>query len=75
MGFNDLGCYGQQLIKNPNIDRLALQGMRFTQCYSGSAVCAPARSVLMTGMHTGHKTVRGNFGQGGGEGKSSSKRK
>ncbi len=65
LGYNDLGCYGQQLIKTPNIDKLALQGMQFTQCYSGSAVCAPARSVLMTGMHTGHTTVRGNFGQGG----------
>jgi arylsulfatase A-like enzyme len=75
LGYNDLGCYGQRLIKTPNIDSLALQGMQFTQCYSGSAVCAPARSVLMTGMHTGHTTVRGNFGKegviglGGGEGR------
>lgn len=65
LGYNDLGCYGQQLIKTPNIDNLASQGMQFTQCYSGSTVCAPARSVLMTGMHTGHTTVRGNFGKGG----------
>jgi len=65
LGYNDLGCYGQQLIKTPNIDSLAMQGMQFTQCYSGSAVSAPARSVLMTGMHTGHTTVRGNFGKGG----------
>jgi arylsulfatase A-like enzyme len=65
LGYNDLGCYGQQLIKTPNIDSLALQGMQFTQCYSGSSVCAPARNVLMTGMHTGHTTVRGNFGKGG----------
>lgn len=65
MGYADLGCYGQQIIKTPFIDTLAAQGMRFTQCYSGSAVCAPARSVLMTGRHTGHTTVRGNFGIGG----------
>ncbi len=65
LGYGDLGCYGQQLITTPNIDSLAIQGMKFTQCYSGSAVCAPARSVLMTGMHTGHTTVRGNFGKGG----------
>lgn len=65
MGYGDLGCYGQQIIKTPNIDSLAAQGMKFTQCYSGSAVCAPARSVLMTGLHTGHTTVRGNFGKGG----------
>lgn len=65
MGYADAGCYGQQLIQTPNIDQLAKEGMRFTQCYSGSSVCAPARSVLMTGMHTGHTRVRGNFGLGG----------
>lgn len=65
MGYADAGCYGQELIKTPNIDLLAKEGMRFTQCYSGSSVCAPARSVLMTGMHTGHTRVRGNFGKGG----------
>lgn len=65
MGYADAGCYGQKKIKTPNIDRLAREGMRFTQCYSGSSVCAPARSVLMTGQHTGHTQVRGNFGLGG----------
>ncbi|MFT7036040.1 MAG: arylsulfatase A-like enzyme [Cyclobacteriaceae bacterium] len=65
MGYADAGAYGQKLIKTPNIDQLASEGMRFTQCYSGSSVCAPARSVLMTGQHTGHTRVRGNFGLGG----------
>lgn len=68
LGYADLGCYGQKEIKTPCIDRLAKEGMLFTDCYSGSAVCAPARSVLMTGQHTGHTTVRGNFGLGGGVG-------
>lgn len=65
LGYSDLGCYGQQLIKTPKIDSMAAHGMKFTQCYSGASVCAPSRSVLMTGMHTGHTTVRGNFGKGG----------
>ena len=65
MGYADAGCYGQKLIQTPNIDKLAKEGMRFTQAYSGSSVCAPARSVLMTGMHTGHTRIRGNFGLGG----------
>ncbi|MGI9429266.1 MAG: arylsulfatase [Bythopirellula sp.] len=65
LGYGDLGCYGSELIMTPHIDRLAAEGMRFTQCYAGSPVCAPSRSVLMTGLHTGHTTVRGNFGQGG----------
>ena len=65
LGYGDAGVYGQKIIKTPNIDKLAEEGMRFTQCYSGSSVCAPARSVLMTGMHTGHTRVRGNFGLGG----------
>lgn len=68
MGVYDLGCYGQQHIETPNVDRLARQGMRFTQCYAGSAVCAPSRSVLMTGQHTGHTRVRGNAGMVGGVG-------
>ena len=50
----------QQVIKTPNIDLMASQGIRFTNCYSGSPVCAPSRSTLMTGKHTGHTTVRGN---------------
>ena len=60
MGYYDLGCYGQEIIQTPNIDQLASDGIRFTQFYSGSPVCAPARSTLMTGQHTGHTTVRGN---------------
>lgn len=62
LGYGDLGCYGQQQIKTPNLDKLAAGGMRFTQFYAGSTVCAPSRSVLMTGQHTGHTWVRGNGG-------------
>jgi arylsulfatase A-like enzyme len=65
LGYADLGCYGQTQIQTPNLDQLAAEGIRFTQCYAGSPVCAPSRSVLMTGQHTGHTTVRGNFGKGG----------
>jgi len=68
MGYADLGCYGQKKIKTPNIDQLAEEGTRFTQCYTGSTVCAPSRSVLMTGQHTGHTRVRGNKGRVGGVG-------
>ncbi|MCP4452105.1 MAG: sulfatase-like hydrolase/transferase, partial [Planctomycetes bacterium] len=60
LGYGDLGCYGQDIIKTPNIDRLAAQGMRFTDHYSGSTVCAPSRCALMTGKHTGHTTVVNN---------------
>jgi arylsulfatase A-like enzyme len=60
LGYGDVGCYGQRMIQTPNIDRLAAQGVRFTQAYAGSTVCAPSRSCLMTGLHTGHTTVRGN---------------
>ena len=60
MGYGDLSCYGQQLISTPNIDRLAQQGMRFTQAYAGSPVSAPSRASFMTGQHTGHTHVRGN---------------
>ena len=60
LGYGDLSCYGQTKFSTPNIDRLAAQGMRFTQHYSGSTVCAPSRSALMTGLHTGHTPVRGN---------------
>jgi arylsulfatase A-like enzyme len=62
LGYGELGCYGQKLIQTPNIDRLAAEGIRFTQFYAGSTVCAPSRSVLMTGQHLGHTTVRGNAG-------------
>lgn len=60
LGYGDLGCYGQQRIKTPNLDRLAAEGMRFTQFYAGSTVCAPSRCVLMTGRHLGHAYIRGN---------------
>ena len=60
LGYGDLGCYGQTQIKTPHIDRLAAQGMRFTDHYAGSTVCAPSRCSLMTGLHTGHTYVRGN---------------
>lgn len=60
LGYGDLGCYGQEIIQTPNIDQLASEGIRFTQHYAGSTVCAPSRAVLMTGMHTGHAEVRGN---------------
>jgi arylsulfatase A-like enzyme len=61
LGYGDLGCYGQEKIKTPNIDRIAAEGIRFTQAYAGSAVCAPSRSALMEGKHTGHARVRGNY--------------
>jgi arylsulfatase A len=60
LGYRELGCYGQQKIKTPHIDRLAAEGMRFRQYYTGSAVCAPARCNLMTGKHGGHAYVRNN---------------
>jgi arylsulfatase A-like enzyme len=60
MGWADLGCYGSKEIKTPNIDRMAAEGLRFTQAYSGCTVCAPARSALMTGFHMGHTSVRAN---------------
>jgi arylsulfatase A-like enzyme len=60
LGYGDLGCYGQKKIRTPNIDRLASEGIRFTQCYAGTTVCAPSRSALMTGQHTGHTRIRGN---------------
>jgi len=60
LGYGDVGCYGQQRIKTPNIDRLANEGRRFTQFYAGDTVCAPSRCVLMTGLHTGHCYIRGN---------------
>lgn len=61
LGWGELGCYGQQKLRTPNIDRLAREGMRFTQHYSGAPVCAPSRCVLMTGKHTGHAEIRGNL--------------
>lgn len=60
MGYGDLACYGQKYINTPNIDRMAGEGMRFTQAYAGSPVSAPSRSTIMTGQHSGHGHVRGN---------------
>ena len=60
LGFGDLGCYGQEKYATPNLDRLASEGIRFTRHYAGSTVCAPSRSVLMTGLNTGHTPIRGN---------------
>lgn len=67
LGCFDLGCYGQKEIRTPNIDRLASEGTRFRQAYAGHAVCAPSRCCLMTGMHTGHATIRNNHSQRTGE--------
>ncbi|GIX00525.1 MAG: N-acetylgalactosamine-6-sulfatase [Pirellulaceae bacterium] len=60
LGYGDLGCYGQSVLKTPHLDSLASAGVRFTQFYAGCTVCAPSRSVLLTGQHTGHTPVRGN---------------
>ena len=60
LGYGDLGCYGQKIIKTPNLDRMASQGLIFKQHYAGSTVCAPSRCVLLTGKHTGHSYIRGN---------------
>ncbi len=60
LGYGDLSCYGQKKLNTPNIDRLAAEGLRFTNHYSGSPVCAPSRSTLMTGLHSGHTFIRGN---------------
>lgn len=60
LGYGDLGCYGQTTIQTPQTDKMASQGMKFTDHYSGSTVCAPSRCTLMTGLHTGHSRVRGN---------------
>ncbi len=61
LGYGDLGCYGQKLIETPNIDALAKNGIKFTQFYAGTSVCAPSRASLMTGKHTGHTSIQGNF--------------
>jgi arylsulfatase A-like enzyme len=62
LGYGDISCYGQEKFSTPNIDKLAKDGMLFTQHYSGSAVCAPSRSALLSGLHTGHTVIRGNKG-------------
>jgi arylsulfatase A-like enzyme len=63
LGYGDLGCYGQTRIKTPNLDKMAAEGVRFTSFYAGSTVCAPSRCSLMTGLNTGHATIRGNSKQ------------
>lgn len=65
LGYGELGCYGQSKIQTPHLDRLAREGMRFTQHYSSAPVCAPARCMLMTGKHPGHSYIRGNYELGG----------
>lgn len=60
LGYGDIGCYGQTKINTPHLDRMAAEGMKFTQFYAGSTVCAPSRCSLMTGFHTGHCEIRGN---------------
>lgn len=64
LGYADVGCYGQTKIRTPHIDRLASAGMRFTQFYSGSPICAPSRCTVLTGLHTGHAQVRDNLRSG-----------
>lgn len=64
LGYGELGCYGQKTIATPQLDRMAEEGIRFTQFYAGATVCAPSRSVLMTGQHHGRTRVRGNAGRG-----------
>jgi arylsulfatase A-like enzyme len=60
LGYGDLGCYGQVRIRTPHLNQMAREGLRFTQCYAGSTVCAPSRCALMTGLHAGHGRIRGN---------------
>ena len=69
LGWGELGSYGQKKIRTPNLDRLAREGMRFSQHYSGAPVCAPSRCVLLTGRHTGHAEIRGNLQVKGPDGK------
>jgi arylsulfatase len=66
LGWGDVGCYGQQKIRTPHIDQLAVEGMRFTQAYAGNAVCAPSRCALLTGKHMGHAAIRDNLEHAGG---------
>lgn len=66
LGYGELGCYGQEKIKTPHLDQMASEGIRFTQHYTSTPVCAPARCMLMTGRHAGHSYIRGNYALGGG---------
>ena len=65
LGYGELGAYGQEKIKTPHLDRMAREGMRFTQHYSSAPVCAPARCMLLTGQHAGHSYIRSNYEMGG----------
>ena len=65
LGYGEIGCFGQEKIQTPNIDRLASEGLRLTSHYSGSPVCAPSRCTLLTGQHTGHAIIRNNRELGG----------
>jgi arylsulfatase A len=62
LGYGDLGCYGQKIVATPNLDRIAAEGIRFTQAYAGNNCCAPSRCAFLTGLHSGHGTVRDNSG-------------
>ncbi|GAB6011468.1 sulfatase-like hydrolase/transferase [Viscerimonas tarda] len=66
LGYGDLACFGNNIIKTPNIDNLAKDGVKFTNCYAGASVSSPSRSCLMTGLHTGHTRIRGNMCKAGG---------
>jgi len=66
LGYGDLGSYGSQIIKTPHLDKLATQGVRFTDAYAGASVCSPSRGTLLTGKHTGHARIRGNMTRQGG---------
>ena len=66
MGYGDLACYGNKVVKTPNIDQLAHDGVRFTQAYAGSAISSPSRCCLLTGKNTGHSRIRDNFCKAGG---------
>lgn len=59
-GYGDFGCHGQKILRTPNVDRLASEGLRFTRHYAGSTVCAPSRATLLTGLHSGHSRIRSN---------------
>ncbi|MDB4583375.1 arylsulfatase, partial [Draconibacterium sp.] len=67
LGYGDLGCYGQKMLKSPNLDKMASEGIQFTNCYAGNTVCCPSRSALLTGLHSGHAVHRGNYGDYKGE--------
>ncbi|MEH6305395.1 sulfatase-like hydrolase/transferase [Olivibacter sp. CPCC 100613] len=65
LGYGEIGPYGQKIIKTPNLDKMANEGIKFTQHYTSTPVCAPARCMLLTGKHGGHAYIRGNYEMGG----------